>query len=319
MSSLGALVQNENMKIFRRLRTWIMVLLLLGALGLMTGLIKWNDFQTDQTNWREQVEQSVQNNKAYLAKMPDDALPEERKEIEDAIKTKEYALEHDINPNEQTLWDIVGASTFMILLVTMLTVIVAADMVAAEFTWGTVKLLLVRPASRGKILLSKYISTLMFALFLLVLTFAASVLFGGLAEGFGTVSYPALYVGADGAVHEQSMVISVLQKYGLNAVQLVMYVTFAFMISAAFRSSAMAIAFSLFFMLVGNTLVMIFRQYEWVKYVLFANIDLSQYLAGGTPIRPEMTLQFSVIMLVAYFAVFHIVSWLLFTKRDVAA
>jgi ABC-2 type transport system permease protein len=53
--------------------------------------------------------------------------------------------------------------------------------------------------------------------------------------------------------------------------------------------------------------------------LLFANIDLTRYLAGNDPIRPEMTLTFSIMMLVAYYVLFQLVSWLLFTKRDVAA
>ncbi|MFD2875395.1 ABC transporter permease [Paenibacillus rhizoplanae] len=40
----------------------------------------------------------------------------------------------------------------------------AADSVAGEFTWGTIKLLLIRPWSRSKILLSKYISLVIFSL-----------------------------------------------------------------------------------------------------------------------------------------------------------
>ena len=81
--------------------------------------------------------------------------------------------------------------------------------------------------------------------------------------------------------------------------------------------ASMAIAFSLLFILAGNTLVNILARYEWVKYLMFANVDLSQYV-NGTPIRPEMTLTFSIGILVAYYALFHFITWIMFTKRDVA-
>ncbi len=168
-------------------------------------------------------------------------------------------------------------------------------------------------------MLSKYISTMMFALLLLVLSFAVAFAAGGVLQGFGGLSLPHLAVGSDELVHESSMIVDSLQKYGYAVVSLFMYVTLAFMISAAFRSSSMAIAFSLLFMLVGNTVTMLLSGYEWSKYLLFANIDLTQYLPGNSPLRPEMTLGFSIGMLAAYYVVFQIVAWTLFTKRDVAA
>ena len=56
-------------------------------------------------------------------------------------------------------------------LVTIFAVIIAADSVAGEFSTGTIKLLLIRPWSRSKILLSKYISLLLFILFFTVSLF----------------------------------------------------------------------------------------------------------------------------------------------------
>lgn len=295
-----------------------MVLFLMAMLVLMTVLMKYDGPPENNADWKSDLQQSVQGTKQEIANMPKEKY-EQRQWMEEWVKKSEYAIAHDINPNEETLWGVVNNSASMVILITLLTVIVAADMIAAEFSWGAVKLLLIRPVSRSKILLSKYISTLQFALLLLILSFVVSFALGAITEGFGGLGHPDLYIGSDGTVHEQSMLMNALQKYGLNVVMLLMYVTFAFMVSAAFRSSSMAIAFSLLFLLIGNTIVGIFQKYTWIKYTLFANVDLSQYLNGSSPIRPEMTMGFSIGMLLAYFAVFQLVSWLLFTKRDVAA
>jgi len=317
LSSMGNLLRNENMKIYRRPRTWLMIGFLLVVLGLMSGIMKWDSTKVDQANWKANITQENVHLQKMVSENKLDA--DTKKSFEDSIKINDYYLENDINPRELTLWDYVNNSSMLIMLVTILTVVVAADMIAAEFTWGTIKLLLVGPASRLKIMVSKYAATLVFAILLLLILFAAAFLAGGFLEGFGSVSSPLLTVGSDGLVHEGSMVVHSLEKYGYSIVSLLMYVTFAFMISAAFRSSSMAIAFSLLFMLAGNMVTMILSGYEWSKYLLFANIDLTQYLPGSTPIRPEMTLGFSIGMLVAYYVVFQLVSWLLFTRRDVAA
>jgi len=317
LSSMGNLLRNENMKIYRRPRTWLMVGFLLLALGLMSGLMKWDESRSSG-DWKQML---TQQNVHFQKQLSDnkDLDADDRLFFSDKIRMNEYYLAHEINPYELTLWDYVNNSSTLIMLVTILTVVVAADMIAAEFTWGTIKLLLVGPASRLKIMLGKYVSTLIFALLLLAILFVAAFAAGGILQGFDGLSNPHLSVGADGLVQESSMIVNSLEKYGYSIVSLIMYVTLAFAISAAFRSSTMAIAFSLLFMLVGNTLTMILSGYEWSKYLLFANIDLTQYLPGGTPIRPEMTLGFSITMLVAYYAVFQFVSWLLFTRRDVAA
>ncbi|TCZ78904.1 ABC transporter permease [Paenibacillus albiflavus] len=323
MSSSISLIQNENMKIYRRPRTWIMFLILIGALILMTVLFKTFDTKPTATqDWKTQVELSIKEDQQSLTSLPkemgQDTIAKITNNIENRIKISEYRLEHNLNPYENTLWSSMNNMAMLTSLVTLLTIIVAADMIAAEFSWGTIKLLLIRPATRTKILINKYIATLLFSLVLLIVMFITSFLLGAITEGFTGLSQVDLYIGSDGLVHERSMVLQVLKTYGFQIVSLIMYVTLSFMISSAFRSSAMAIAFSLGLMLVGNTIVGLFSGYNWVKYTLFANLDLTQYFGGLEPLRPDMTLGFSIIMLVAYFIVFHLVSWLLFIKRDVA-
>ncbi|RKP51332.1 ABC transporter permease [Cohnella endophytica] len=317
MSSLKQLIRNENMKIYRRPRTWLMIGFLVVVLLIMGGVMKWDESRSSSSDWKQhlteqnaQIQMDLQQNKAVDA--------ESKKWQTNTIKMNEYYLDNDINPNKLSLWDYVDNSASLIMLVTILTVIIAADMIAAEFSWGTIKLLLVGPASRTKIMLGKYVSTMVFALLLLLISFAVAFGIGSFLAGFNGLTLPHLTIGADGIVHEGSMIVNSLQKYGYAIVSLLMYVTMAFMISAAFRSSSMAIAFSLLFMLVGNTLSMILSGYGWVKYLLFSNIDLTQYLEGSHPLRPEMTLSFSLLMLAAYYVVLQLVAWLLFTKRDVA-
>ncbi|WP_052350489.1 ABC transporter permease [Paenibacillus gorillae] len=317
MSSLSKLIRNENMKIYRRPRTWIMIAFLLLTVALLSGLMNWESYRNPSTDWEQgliqvnsSMQQELQNNQELNG--------DQKKQLTEQIKLNEYYLEQGINPRELSLWDYVNNSSSLIILVTILTVIIAADMIAAEFSWGTIKLLLIGPASRTKIMVSKYIATMGFALLLLLLCFGSAFAAGGILEGFDGLSQPLLSVNADGIVQESSMIVDVLQKYGFAVISLIMYVTMAFMISSAFRSSSMAIAFSLLFMLVGNTVTMLLSSYSWVKYLLFANIDLTRYLEGSSPLRPEMTLSFSILMLAIYYLAFQFIAWLLFTKRDVA-
>ena len=63
-----------------------------------------------------------------------------------------------------------------------------------------------------------------------------------------------------------------------------MLATMAFMLSAVFRNSSLAVGFSIFLLVMGNTAtVFLAAKFEWTKYILFANTDLSQYM-NGTPL-----------------------------------
>lgn len=80
---------------------------------------------------------------------------------------------------------------------------VAAGIVANEFNWGTVKLLVIRPISRFKILLAKYFTVLLFALALLFILFASAGITGLALFGAGDGSQVHLAY-ADGTVEEKA-------------------------------------------------------------------------------------------------------------------
>ncbi|GAA3400986.1 ABC transporter permease [Paenibacillus hodogayensis] len=254
LSNLLSLVQNENMKIYRRPRTWIMagiVLVATIALGLL--------------------------------------------------------LRSFSEVNEVNVWSFMSTASSMTFFAFIFTVVIAADSVAGEFTWGTIKLLLIRPVGRSKVLLSKYIAVLLFMLALLALLIVSSFIVG------------LLLFGASGSNGGEEL-LALLRSYGFRLVGLVMNVTFAFMISTVFRSSALAISLAFVIMFASNTAMaaLIALKKQWAKYILFANTDLSMYYNGGVPPFKGMTLGFSVTVLIVYYVLFIGLTWIIFRKRDVA-
>ncbi|WKB37398.1 hypothetical protein QS257_19410 [Terrilactibacillus sp. S3-3] len=163
-------------------------------------------------------------------------------------------------------------------------------------------------------LLSKYAATLLFAIACLVILFAASWLTGGTLFGFGGAAEAHLTY-ANGAVTETSWTWYILKMYLFDGVQLVMMVTLAGAIAAVFRNGALAIGLSIGLTMGSSIIVTLLRQYAWVKYVLFANMDLTQYVTG-TPLRSDMTLNFSIVVLCIYYVLFVIFGWLFFFTRN---
>ena len=201
--------------------------------------------------------------------------------------------------------------TFVSFLNTIFVVVVASDSVAGEFSWGTIKLLLIRPWTRSKILFSKYLSVLLFSilstLVMILLGFSTSYLLMSSTVDMGltpTDMTPGSYA-----------LISWVFEY----VDLFITIAIAFMVSTVFRSGALAIGLSLFILFTQGIFGMIFNpeRYAWAKYILFTNMDLSQYMYGDG--LGGMSLGFSMIILAVYYVIFMGISWYVFSKRDVAA
>ena len=110
-----------------------------------------------------------------------------------------------------------------------------------------------------------------------------------------------------------------MKLYVLKSVDVFILATMAFMISAVFRNSSLAIGISLFLLFMGpNVTYLLAMRYDWTKYVLFANTNLLQYETGNAMVE-GMTLGFSIAVLAVYYVVFQLLAFFVFSKRDVAA
>lgn len=319
MKKMINLVRNENMKLYHRFSTWFMICSVI-LLVLVVGLIlKFSPLNKEvNTEWKAQLKvenQSLKQNLKHKEGMPETLV----KSYEKTLKINEYRLEKDIPPVINTsLWGFVNMiASAGISLISLFTIIVAGGIVANEFSKGTIKLLLIRPYKRWKILLSKYISVTGFCLFMILILFIVSFITGGVLFGFEGVNHPYITYNSN-IVKEVNMVAHVFGLYALNSVSIIMMVSLSFMISTVFRNSALSIGLAIFFTFIGGTVTNILTvlKVSWVKYILFANTNLTQYI-DGVPAIEGMTLGFSVAVLVVYFLIFNTISFMGFIKRDV--
>ena len=80
---------------------------------------------------------------------------EGKDEIEKMLQINEYRLKHNIEHiQDNSLW-FVDSASILIFLIYLFAIVMGCGMVANEFSGGTIKLLLVRPSKRFKILVSK--------------------------------------------------------------------------------------------------------------------------------------------------------------------
>ncbi len=146
-------------------------------------------------------------------------------------------------------------------------------------------------------------AVIVFAFILISILFVYSSLLGVILFGTPETAVPYLNY-YDGKITEQSMALHLLIFYALKSINMIMLATMAFMISAVFRNSSLAISLSIFLMFSGTSLTaLLAMKFTWAKYILFANTDLMQYFEG-IPMVNGMTLPFSIIMIIVYFYTF---------------
>ena len=71
-------------------------------------------------------------------------------------------------------------------------IVIAGSIVSEEFNRGTIKLLLVKPYNRIKILMSKFIVCILILLLSIGIIYISQLLIGGLINGFDGLSEPAI-------------------------------------------------------------------------------------------------------------------------------
>ena len=308
-------VRNEWMKLWAKKSSWVMLIIMLVLVAGPAAIMKYYDDPVNE-NWQETLQQE---NIEHQNTLQDEAtLDEDKAYIQELIVMNEYRIANDIPP--QTSWTIDSFMNFKLnismMFVTIFTVVVAAGIVSSEFSTGTIKMLLTRPVARWKILLSKLVATIFYGLFIYGVTLAFSALVGVILWGT-TVSTPIEMI--DGVIKEVNVWGSYFEMLALSFSDFLMSIFLAFMIGSVFSSSSLAVGLTLFISFMGATVVMLLSKYEIAKYIWIAHTDLTQYATGSSPMIEGLTLPFSLTMNVIYAAVFLVVTFTFFMKRDVTA
>lgn len=309
-------MQNEWMKLWSKKATWVMTFLLIAMIAGMLGLTKW--MQTlnniDERDWKMDVQAELTMTQEQLGNSA--LVASEREELEGQQKVLEYRLANSVQPlenssRESMIMNSAGIGSIAVLL----TVIVAAGIVASEFTQGTIKMLLSRPVKRWRILTAKYVTVNLFGILLMLIGFAVSIICAYIFFSAGD-GQELVWNGKE--VVTASIWGKGLYMLLLSFANVFVTATFAFMIGSVFRSSSLAIGLSLFIYFTGSTVVLLLARYEIVKYIVFTHMDLTMYESGAMFVE-GITMPFSLAVLAVYIVVFLVISYTTFIKRDITA
>ena len=324
------LIYNESEKIYRKKRAFVIMLILLVLIPIFV-YAQYREVQTTMkrlgtSDWRVSLQQQIVDTQNRLN---NSRLPEEWREwLKVRIEQQQYYLDHDINPNAP------GAPTFtrafieqgITLFVPLLVMIVAIDIVSGERSDGTIKMLLTRPVRRWKVLLSKYVTMLLFVSLILLLVGIIAYLLSGIVFGYSGWMLPVLtgFVIENESlntnfVHLVPQWMYVMMAYGLAWFVAVVIGTISFMISVLIRNTPAGMGVMLAGLIAGNILSNFATSWEGAKYIFSVNLSLTDYLSGQLPALKGLSMSFSLLNLTAWAAVSLFVSFFVFTKQDMTS
>ncbi|WP_081772955.1 ABC transporter permease [Bacillus sp. EB01] len=310
------LIKNELMKLFGKKSSWIYMLIILVAV-IAAGILQNNFTGEPNENWRGETQATV----SQLQKDLEAAPAEDKEWIAVELERQQTYLDENINPTAMSNWHFMNQTVIGVsMLVTLFAVIVSSASVSAEFADGTIKQLLIRPHGRWAILLSKYISLIIYSILLLATLIVSGFLVGTIIFGSGDFGAKFVEMTLEGQkIAELGPQFFLKVLYYLPSLLIV--ITISFMLSTLFKSQALAVGIGIFVLFVSSTLggliVFLAEKYTWAKYLIFPHLDLTVY-ALQDEILSGVTLPVSILTLSVYYIIFMVLTFSIFQKRDIS-
>lgn len=226
----------------------------------------------------------------------------------------------DINSPKTTRNLLINTLSDNFLFIMIIVAAVAGSIVSTEFDKGTIKLLLIRPYSRNKILLSKYIVSMFMIIFAILSAFIMQLIIGGIFFGFSSLNIPVVIYNF---VQNKVMHIN-LFKYIFDNVlavlpEFILLATLAFAISTITNVSTLGVALPIVGVGAADiiNLIAINRNIIPLKYFVTLNWNFTNYLYGGVNSFPTLSIPFSILICAIYFLIMIITAFIVFNKRNI--
>lgn len=236
-----------------------------------------------------------------------------------------------ISPDIDNVQFMLSISGIIMFLVALFSIVIASSVVASEFSFGTIKLLLIRPYKRWEILLSKYIVVMLYAIVLALFTLLIAYLISGVLISFGSLTQdvsstiPTYSENGDVLNNGVTAIHALGTQLGFFLVELIFSMSIAFMVSSLLRSQALAVGIGLFLLFInsiaGGITLMLAEKFDWFKYIFVTPlyyINMHSNGVGNMEMNSGLSTGLAIGILAVYYILFMALSFIFFQKRDVS-
>lgn len=234
-----------------------------------------------------------------------------------------YKIDNNIfkdTESENSLVNTLKDNSSRILFIIITAILIGGTIVSEEFNKGTIKLLLVRPYNRRKILFAKIIATFITILISIVTFLIITTLVNGIAYGFNSINEPVLIFNYNTNTVISMNILKYVVVIGIRMAPMIIILTLlALTCGVILNNSGIAMICS-FLVYMGTNIISGIAQLsnvKWLKFIPTLNWDLTQYLYGKLPLLEGMTITFSLIMCIAVCVILLIISFENFARKNI--
>ncbi len=250
---------------------------------------------------------------------------EEKRDYNESLEKREinrYILENDVDVNKTN--DVRGILKALFneygLFIIVMIIMIAGTIVSEEFNKGTIKLLLVKPYNRNKILLAKFVTVFIMIAFSILAVVVMELIVGGIIFGYDSLSVPVLdYNFTTGNLETINIFTYLGIEIATQLPKLILLATLAFSCSTLFCNSAVAISIPLLGYMSADMINMLVIQnkIEFMKFFVSLNWNFEEYLFGSLPSMEGMSCAFSSIICMIYFVIMLIPTFIVFKRKNI--
>lgn len=199
-------------------------------------------------------------------------------------------------------------------------VLVSSSIVSSEFKDGTIKLLLIKPYKRTTILLSKYITCLIFLCIVVLYTASVEFIVRGIFFGFKELDIPLLiYNYKANELKEFNFITYMLIMFVHRLPEFILLLTLSFSLSTLFTSTSLANTLTILGYIGKDILNSLSRGFnlKFMNYFVTLNWDLREYLYGRLPTSEGLTINHSITICLIYLIIMLAVTFVVFKKKNI--
>lgn len=229
-----------------------------------------------------------------------------------------------------TRYTIMESVTGNVSFILLLCIILAATIMASEHMAGTIRLLVIRPRARWKILLSKLMAIVIYGLAAFAVASALSVAVTLIVSGTGDIAVPML-LHRHGEVKEVSFVIYLLAKTAIIALPDLLILTAAFFLSVAAKKVVFAVAIPMLITMFGSvasSLTVLFHaKLPFLKWTLLPYFITEGYTTDVVTRTASnalfdftslgFDLEIGVVLFIIHVAIFTALSFIVFRRQQI--
>ena len=200
-------------------------------------------------------------------------------------------------------------------------VLLGGWLIASEYLQGTIRLLMIRPKTRTKILLSKFLAALLVWLAVDLIGSLLNLITNGILFGFADFAYPNYTVAG-----QINFFAFYLPKLLACMMPILFMFAIAFMLSVILKNTAVSIAVPVV-LYIGSTIIMNIFAYQngmdWLAYTPIPFMQMSVFFSRYSYIQyiiergVNLNLTFGILQLLALSMIFTGIAAYVFKKRDI--